>query len=445
MVFAFGYFQTAAAQRTTTASAAPITLTIHDAIRLASENNASALSARSRIDASAAQVRQRRAELFPHLNVIGQQGARTFNTASLGIDLPTAPGQPPVFDPDGEVRGPVTGIDYRGRLSQSILDFGALLRIRTSQSIVRSNTAEAQAIAEQAGASAAVAYIRVLRSEDEVKARNADSALAADLLSIAKQQLDAGVGISLDVTRAEARVAEVRAQAIASRNTRSRAGINLLRALGLPLNTTYTLTDSLGEMDPSDITSDEASRIATARNSRSDIRAIEERLTAANQAVGAIRAERLPSIGFVGDKGVNGKRYRNLLNTYNYAFQISLPLFDGFRREGRIQEQRAQLREIEILHDDLVEQMSADIRNAWSDLVNAREQVVATREREKLAELEVAQARERFQAGVAGNADVITASLSLTSARMAVIETLTGYHVARASLAYAEGSIDTLK
>ena len=51
-----------------------------------------------------------------------------------------------------------------------------------------------------------------------------------------------------------------------------------------------------------------------------------------------------------------------------------------------------------------------DVRGALLDLASAREQVDAARERQRLAEQEVQQARDRFRAGVAGNADVITAS-----------------------------------
>src|SRR5260221_7494138 len=46
------------------------------------------------------------------------------------------------------------------------------------------------------------------------------------------------------------------------------------------------------------------------------------------------------------------------------------------------------------------------------NLRSSSEAVGAARERLALAEQEVAQARERFQAGVSGNADVITASLT---------------------------------
>ena len=159
----------------------------------------------------------------------------------------------------------------------------------------------------------------------------------------------------------------------------------------------------------------------------------------------ATKAERLPSLGFVGDDGVNGIAYNRLLNTYTYGLQDTLcRLFDGFRREGRIQQEQAQLREAEIQERDLRDQATVDVRAALLDLNSAREQVAATREQLQLTEQQISQARDRFRAGVAGNADVITAQLSLTSARMAVIDALTNYQNARVALARAQGAITTL-
>src|SRR5260221_14731893 len=79
------------------------------------------------------------------------------------------------------------------------------------------------------------------------------------------------------------------------------------------------------------------------------------------------------------------------------------------------------------------------------NLRSSSEAVGAARERLALAEQEVAQARERFQAGVSGNADVITASLTLNTARTQLVDALTSYQSARVALARAQGSISTLE
>ncbi|MGH7603004.1 MAG: TolC family protein [Gemmatimonadaceae bacterium] len=423
-----------------------IPLSLGDAARLAAKQSALAEGARLRADEAQARVKQRRADLLPDLTGYVQQAGRTFNTATLGIDLPSAPGEPPLFDPRGEVLGPVNTLDIRGRVQQNLLDFGAIGRVRSAQAAARSSTADADAAAEQAATAATTAYVRAMRAEADVRARQADTLLATDLLRIAEAQLQAGTGVGLDVTRARAQLAETRASLITSRNARDHARIDLLRALSLPIGTDIVLSDSLSIVAATtEPVPDESTLVSEALSSRPDILAEEERVRAAKQSLSAIKAERFPTLGLVADDGAIGKSGERLLNTYTWGLQVNVPIFDGFRREGRIQEQRSMVSEAEIRQRDIQQQAQADVHGAVLDLAAAREQLSAASERLRLAEQELAQARDRFNAGVAGNADVVNASLALTGSRTLVNDAETAYQLARVSLARATGSVTKLK
>jgi outer membrane protein len=421
-------------------------LSLGDAARLAAQQSALAQGGRLRADEAQARVRERRADLLPNVSGYVQQAGRTFNTSTLGIDLPTPPGQPPVFDPRGEVMGPINTLDIRGRVQQNLIDFGALGRVRSAQAAARSSSADADATAEQSATSATNAYVRAMRADADLHARQADTLLATELLRIAQSQLQAGTGVGLDVTRARAQLAATRASLIASRNARDHAHLDLLRSLSLPIGTDIVLTDSLttnaARTEP---IPDEAALVAQALRTRPDLRAEEQRVQAARQGLSAIKAERLPTLGLVADDGVIGKDGARLLNTYTWGLQVSVPFFDGFRREARVQEQRSVVKEAEIRQHDLEQQAQVDVRGAVLDLAAAREQLDAASERLRLAEQEVAQARDRFNAGVAGNADVVNASLALTASRTLVNDAETAYQLARVSLARATGSVTTLR
>ena len=58
-------------------------------------------------------------------------------------------------------------------------------------------------------------------------------------------------------------------------------------------------------------------------------------------------------LGLVADDGAIGKNGAKLLNTYTWGLQVSVPIFDGFRREARVQEQQAVVKEAEIRRRDL--------------------------------------------------------------------------------------------
>src|SRR5215212_7934377 len=101
-------------------NAPPAVLTLGDAARLAARQSAIAQGARFRADEADARVRQRRSELLPNVSSYVQEAGRTFNTSTLGIDFPTQPGVPPLFDPQGQIEGPIDTLDVRGRVQQNL-------------------------------------------------------------------------------------------------------------------------------------------------------------------------------------------------------------------------------------------------------------------------------------------------------------------------------------
>lgn len=412
-------------------------LSLGDAARLAAHQSARAIEARFQAAQAAAQVTEARSDLLPNVSAYAMEHGVTINTATFGFSLPG-------LDPGGQLLGPVKTIDVRGKLSQTIFDWAALRRVSSARSSAVAGTATASDVAEQAAVTASLAYLRAQRADAGLAAREADSVLADSLLGIANDQLTAGVGVALDVTRAQAQLASVRAQLIAARNERDRARLDLLRALGLPLDARVELADSLTRLTMTDTMPNEHAAIAQALRDRPDLRAADQQLAAARQTSGAIRAERLPSLTAFGDEGWLGTNSGNKLNTYQWGVQVSVPVFDGLRREGRIEEQQARVSEIDVRRRDLRQEAAIEVRGAMLDLGSSRQAVDAAREQLRLTEQEVAQARDRFRAGVSGNADVITASLTLNTSRTQLVDALASYQSARVALARAVGSVTSL-
>ena len=167
----------------------PVALSLGDAARLAAKQNATVVAARYRAEQAGARITQRRADIMPNFSASALENGRTLNTATFGIDFPTPPGQPPVFDPDGELQGPVNTIDTRAHFSQSIFDAGAFGRIKSARTAAAASDFDTEAAADQAAASAANAYVQAARADAQLGARIADSSLAEDLLRVARQQL----------------------------------------------------------------------------------------------------------------------------------------------------------------------------------------------------------------------------------------------------------------
>ena len=88
---------------------------------------------------------------------------------------------------------------------------------------------------------------------------------------------------------------------------------------------------------------------------------------------------------------------------------MRVPIFDGGRRDARRAEAASQYRAEKVKTNDLKEQIELDVRLALDALRSAEEQVKVAREGLELAENELAQARRRYEAGVAIGLEVTDA------------------------------------
>jgi outer membrane protein TolC len=419
----------------------PLPLSFADAVRLASGQAAPVALATLRSDEADARVRQARAALLPSLSLSGAWLNRTFNSKSLGIEFPTIPGQPPF----PVLIGPFNNYDARVNAGQTLFDWSSVVRVRAASAQADGSRAERSVTVEAAALGAAVAYLRTVRGLAAVAARQADSSIAAELVALAQAQKAAGVSAAIDVTRARTQLVTAVGLLVLARNQLDRARIELARALGLepatPLVPTDTLAATLGATE---VRPQRDSAVARALVQRPDLKAELARAGAARQTGAAIRAERLPRLALGADYGVNGLTVPTAIATRDLTLQVSVPLLDGFRREARLAEQDAVVRESEVRERDLRQQIAAEVDAALLDLHSADAQQVVAAEQLRLAADELSQSRQRFKAGVAGNIEVINAQSSLIRARDADIDARFAAASARVSLARAAGVARTL-
>ena len=426
------------------AAPAPLRLSFADAVRLASGEVPVVALATLRTTEADARVRQARAALLPSLSLGGSWANRTFNSKSLGIDFSfPLPGGGTATLPD--LIGPFNLYDARFSATQTLFDWSSVKRVRAAGAQADGNRAEHGVTVEGSVLTAAIAYVRAVRAQSVVGAREADSAIAAELVGLAEAQRAAGVSPAIDVTRAQAQLARAEGLLLVARNQLDRGRIDVTRALGLDPATPLAFSDSLApSLGAADVPVQRDSGLAAALANRPELRAEQARAAAARQTGSAIRAERLPRLQLAGDYGVNGRTVPNAIATREIALQVSVPILDGFRREARLDEQDAVVRESQVREADLRRQIAAEVDAALLDLGSAEAQQVVAREELRLAQSELSQARERFTAGVAGNIDVITAQTGLIRARDTEIDARFAAATARISLARAAGVARTL-
>jgi len=419
----------------------PLRLSFAEAVRRAAGEAPVVALATLRTSEADARVRQTRATLLPSLSIGAEWLNRSFNSKSLGITFPTIPGQPPF----PELIGPFNNYDLRFSAAQTLFDWSSVKRVRAAGARADGSRAEAGATVEVAAQTAAVAYLRATRAQAVVAAREADSSIAAELVTLAEAQKAAGVSAAIDVTRARTQLVAAEGLLVVARNERDRARIDLARSLGLDPATSLALTDTLAAtLGAADVPAERDSAVALALTNRPDLRAERARGAAARQAGSAIKAERLPRLQVAGDYGVNGLTVPGAIATRDVALMVSVPILDGFGREARVSEQDAVARESAVRERDLRDQIAADVDAGYLDLRSAQAQQAIAAERLRLAEDELAQSRERFKAGVAGNIEVIDAQSNLIRARDSDIDARFAAASARVTLARAAGVARTL-
>jgi len=209
--------------------------------------------------------------------------------------------------------------------------------------------------------------------------------------------------------------------------------------MGLHLDSSVEFTDKL-DYKPIDPASSEM-LLEQARKARFELKTQQQREEAARLSHSAVKAERLPTIGALADYGAIGPDVVSSRATFTLGASLRVPVFDGGNRAARREESFSQYRQEQIRTKDVGQQIELQVRTALESLRSAAAEVDASREGLSLAESELAQARRRYDAGVATSVEVTDAQTRLQRARDNQVIALYDYNVARLDLATATGAI----
>jgi len=379
------------------------------------------------------QVLQAKSALLPTVDGTFQARNQTVNLRTFGFNF----NFPGFTFPN--VVGPFTVVDTRPTARWTVLDFASLRRYRAVQANVDTSKADLEVTRTQVSDQVARAYLATLRADAALEAAQANVDLSNALVEQAQSLKDAGTGTGIEITRAQVQLANDNGRLIVVRNERNRAGLQLLRAMGLDLSMPVQLVDKLG-YTPVNTAGVEAA-LQAARESRLELRAQKQRETVARMNTSAVEAERLPTVSTFGDYGGIGQPKLGLERTRTVGVTVSIPLFDGGRRNARRLETNSQLRAEQLRTRDLEQQVELEVRIALDSVRSADTQVTTAREGLALAQNEVEQAQRRYQAGVSIPLEVTDAQARLDRARDNQILALYSYNLARLDLAVATGHI----
>ncbi|MDE3157443.1 MAG: TolC family protein [Acidobacteriota bacterium] len=416
----------------------PLSLSLKRAVEIATSQEGSTpiqLSAES-LKQAELRSKEARAALLPDVEGAFSYENRTANLAAMGISLTRLPF--PGFEFPTFV-GPFLTMDARASVTQSVFDVSSIRKFQASKVGVSAARSDSESASEQVAAVVARAYLGAVRADTDVETAQANVMLSQAVLRQAENQKNAGTGTGIEITRARVQLANDQQRLLVTENARRAAHLQLLRAMGVRLDTEVQLTDGLQYVAVDALTLENAR--AQALRDRPDYKAQQEREANARLMASATVMERLPSLAAFGDYGSSGSAFSNSLPTRTYGISLKVPLWDGARRDARRAESASQHRAEAIRTNDVREQIELDVRLALDALSSAQDQVKVAKDGLDLAESELEQARRRYQAGISDSLEVTDAQTRLERARDNQTAALYNYNVARIDLAQAMGVV----
>ena len=381
--------------------------------------------------------------LAPNLSINGYSQAQQINLAAMGFKPSTLTG----LDFNGVTIGAfpqivkvnTTSADVQ--LSQALFNVPAFFLYRAARKAVEA--ADWETLNSRGGVVLAVGglYLQILA--DEAQVRNAEGLIQQDELVYehAKASRDAGVGVNLDVLRAQTDLQNEQQQLISAQNNAAKDKIRLNREMNMPAGQELELVDATPFAEFDEMTIEDALRVAYER--RKDLRGYEAQLEVAQQTQRAVKYERLPTLGVGGFYGVIGQTTGLYHGNFAAEGQLSVPVFEEGELRGQKEVAVAQTRGLKQQIDSTRASIEGQIRSSMLDVESARELVKVSRSNVELATQALSDATMRFTAGVDDNLPVQRAQASLVTAQTQVIQSEFQYNYAKLQLARNTGVVET--
>ena len=404
-------------------------LSLKDAIEAALDKNPNVRLYKERIEAARGVARTQLGALLPNLASSAKFNNQTFFRGTIG----GAPVRTQPFDI----------ADARSTLSQSLFSWSLIERWRASRAALAVSEGESDTTKNDTMATVALNYLEVLRNSETEAARTANVELYKELVVFIKSRQSGGMATGLDTARLETQLENERQRLELAKSDVERTKLILINALGINFDLKLVLTDELKVPDEPVPTQEYAMDVALTK--RPEMKVQEQRVQVSKLTLSSIKGERLPSLQAQGDYGLIGNKADSTLSTYNVGVTLSIPIFDGGQREGRIGESRSQLLQEEIKMNLVTRQITMELREALVTLTSAKEQLRIAKDGLKAALTEVQLARERFRVLSSNSLELSNALFSLVRARDNMIDGLFRANASRVNLARATGQVDALR
>ncbi len=460
------------------------TLTLEEAVQLAVRNNPTYLISTSGRTRAGAAVRSAYGNLLPNVSTSFGSSYREGRPQFFA-------GQ--AFGSTSDVLSSSTDISLQGQISRQ-----QFLAVKQQKANLDAAEADVTSSVAQLRMNVITQYLNVLQAQARATFQDTLLVSTQAQLDLARARLQVGAAISLDVRRAEVQVGQQQVAKLREQNTAELEKLRLFQQMGVEQPANVQLTTSFGIEEPR-VQLQEV--LDLARRTNPALVALQSRMRAADVSVSTARSGYLPTLNFqTGISGfsqqltdINGQilarqgdiagarqscfstdslrrgaglssiagqcnaiqftpaqeaairgsndafPFKFTRSPINFGVSVSLPIFDGFTREQRVQEANATRNDARYRVREQELRINTDVTSAHRNLVTAYQTVRLQEQNATTAREALALAQERFRIGTNTFVEVTQARSDYERAETDRINAIYDFHKAFAALEGAVG------
>jgi outer membrane protein len=323
-------------------------------------------------------------------------------------------------------------------ISQMITDFGrtsnliGMAKLRAGAQDQVTERSRAQILLDTSRA-----YFSVLRAQAVLKV--ADQTVDARQLVVEQVTAlaDSKIKSTLDLSFAKVNLSDAKLLQSQAQNDLKAAEAELSRAMGLPNETAFSLSE---EAMPAPLPDRVSDLIRQAIQDRPELKELRLRESADERFARAEHALYYPSLGVIGTAGFVPAGYETIPGRYGaIGLNVSIPIFNGglFKARQTAAELTAKAANADL--SDMENRVTRDVRIAWLNANTAADRMSLTQELLQQAQLALDLAQSRYDLGLGSIVELSQAQLNLTSAQIANTSAKYDYQAQRVIVDYQVG------
>jgi outer membrane protein TolC len=416
---------------TGTATTSVLSLTLADAFVRGLRSNLGILTENASVKQAEGERVTARSALIPSINAAISEEFERLNLRTMGVEssmFPTA------------VK--FNYFDARAvMLNEPVFDLVKIDNLKSAGEVVKSTIKAARDSRDLIVLAVAGSYLQLIATQARISAARAEITTSRAVSQQADDRLSAGLAPRIDATRSRVQLQTEQERLRSLEADFATEKLRLARIIGLPLGQQFTLVDHYLYSPVTDLT--EETVLHRAMSERRDLQSAADSLKAAENSLKAAHAERVPSLAVTADFGAAGPTpSRHSTGVYSVYGTLTIPIFEGGRIHGEIEQAVALVAERQAAFDNLRGQVDEDVRQAFIDLNAAADQVGVAKNNVDLAHDTLTQSRDRFAAGVADTVELVQAEQTVVQADNDYITAVFQHNLAKVSLARAIGKAE---